>query len=98
MNARLELGAALARGFTTVRDVAGGDIGLSRAIAAGMLASPRYFFTGPAPVKQAATGIRARSTLDICFGHGHMCEVVDGVDPSGSGSVSVCAPARMRLR
>lgn len=31
---------ALARGFTTVRDVAGGDIGLARAIEAGLIPAP----------------------------------------------------------
>lgn len=91
LNARLRLGAALARGFTTVRDVAGGDIGLSRAIAAGMLASPRYFFTGPALSQTGGHGDPRSQHIDICFGHGHMCEVVDGVE-------SLRVAVRERLR
>lgn len=39
---------ALQRGFTTVRDVAGGDVGLQRALEEGVIAGPRYYFTGPA--------------------------------------------------
>jgi len=42
------LGRALARGFTTVRDPAGGDAGLARAIAENLIASPRYLWTGAA--------------------------------------------------
>lgn len=74
------LGRALARGFTTVRDVAGGDIGLSRAIDAGLLASPRYHFTGPALSQTGGHGDPRAPHIDLCFSHGHMCEVVDGAD------------------
>src|ERR1700691_4964073 len=42
------LGRALARGFTTVRDPAGGDAGLARAIAENLIPSPRYLWTGAA--------------------------------------------------
>src|ERR1700722_13267525 len=42
------LGRVLARGFTTVRDPAGGDAGLARAIAEHLLTSPRYLWTGAA--------------------------------------------------
>ncbi|MFN3924733.1 MAG: amidohydrolase family protein [Pseudarthrobacter sp.] len=44
---RLE--AALGRGFTSVRDVAGGDVGLATAIEEGLYPGPRYFFTCPPP-------------------------------------------------
>jgi imidazolonepropionase-like amidohydrolase len=40
------LARALARGFTTVRDVAGGDAGLAAAIDEGLLPAPRYLYTG----------------------------------------------------
>lgn len=74
------LGAALRRGFTTVRDVAGGDIGLARAIDTGLLAAPRYYFTGPAFSQTGGHGDPRSADVDICFSHGHMCEVVDGTD------------------
>lgn len=74
------LGAALKRGFTTVRDVAGGDIGLSKAVREGVFASPRYLFTGPALSQTGGHGDPRDEDLDLCFSHGHMCDVVDGVD------------------
>lgn len=74
------LGAALRRGFTTVRDVAGGDIGLSNAIAQGLLPSPRYYFTGPALSQTGGHGDPRTADIDTCFSHGHMCAIVDGVD------------------
>ncbi len=74
------LGAALRRGFTTVRDVAGGDAGLSNAIRAGLLASPRYLYTGPAMSQTGGHGDFRSSHLDQCI-HGRlMCEIVDGED------------------
>jgi imidazolonepropionase-like amidohydrolase len=36
----------LARGFTTIRDVGGGDFGLARAVEQGYFAGPRMFFGG----------------------------------------------------
>ncbi|WP_426303257.1 amidohydrolase family protein [Arthrobacter sp. R-11] len=75
---RLE--SALRRGFTTVRDVAGGDVGLSRAIKGGLFPSPRYYFTGPALSQTGGHGDPRSADLDLCFSHGHMCAVVDGVD------------------
>ncbi len=74
------LGAALRRGFTTVRDVAGGDIGLKRAVDGDVFPSPRYLFTGPALSQTGGHGDPRSEHVDVCFGHGHMCEVVDGVD------------------
>ena len=79
MGAR-RLRAALSRGFTTVRDVAGGDIGLARAIEQGLAPSPRYFFTGPALSQTGGHGDPRSADTDMCFSHGHVCEVVDGVD------------------
>ena len=42
------LGHALDCGFTSVRDVAGGDRSLARAIAEGLVRAPRYFYSGKA--------------------------------------------------
>ena len=80
INGTRRLERALKRGFTTVRDVAGGDIGLSRAIDASLFNSPRYLFTGPALSQTGGHGDPRAEHVDICFSHGHMCEVVDGVD------------------
>ena len=75
------LGEALSRGFTTVRDVAGGDIGLANAIKEGLLPSPRYFYTGPALSQTGGHGDPREADIDVCFSHGHMCEVLDGPEP-----------------
>lgn len=74
------LKAALGRGFTTVRDVAGGDAGLSVAIAQGLLPSPRYLWTGAALSQTGGHGDHRGAEQDLCFHGGHMCELVDGVD------------------
>lgn len=80
INGATRLTKALHRGFTTVRDVAGGDIGLARAIDADLFPSPRYHFTGPALSQTGGHGDPRAAHVDVCFSHGHMCEVVDGVD------------------
>lgn len=74
------LGAALARGFTTVRDVAGGDPGLAKAIRHGLLRSPRYLYTGPGLSQTGGHGDARPGDLDLCACGGHLAEVVDGVD------------------
>ncbi|WP_314173908.1 metal-dependent hydrolase family protein [Streptomyces winkii] len=71
---------ALRRGFTTVRDVAGGDIGLARAAETGLITAPRYLFTGPALSQTGGHGDARPADLDICLHGGHMNEVVDGVE------------------
>lgn len=80
VNGAARLGKALRRGFTTVRDVAGGDIGLLRARDTGVITAPRYFFTGPALSQTGGHGDPRSEHVDVCFSHGHMCEIVDGVD------------------
>jgi imidazolonepropionase-like amidohydrolase len=74
------LGSALRRGFTTVRDVAGGDIGLSNAVKNGLIESPRYYYTGPALSQTGGHGDPRSPDVDVCFTHGHMNSIVDGVD------------------
>jgi imidazolonepropionase-like amidohydrolase len=78
--AEQRLGAALSRGFTTVRDVAGGDSGLSNAIRAGLLTAPRYLYTGPAMSQTGGHGDPRSAHLDQCIHGRHMCEIVDGED------------------
>ena len=75
------LKAALARGFTTVRDVAGGDIGLQMAIDQGLIPGPRYLFSGQALGQTGGHGDMRPGHLSIGSLCNHMCEVVDGVDP-----------------
>ena len=75
---RLE--AALRRGFTTVRDVAGGDIGLRMAIEERLIDGPRYFFTGPGLTQTGGHGDARPGHLAIdVLGH-HVGEIADGVD------------------
>ncbi|MEU9889787.1 amidohydrolase family protein [Sphaerisporangium sp. NPDC051011] len=74
------LAAALGRGFTTVRDVAGGDPGLAKAIARGLIAAPRYLYTGPALSQTGGHGDPRPGDQDLCACGGHMAEIVDGVD------------------
>jgi imidazolonepropionase-like amidohydrolase len=75
------LRAALGRGFTTVRDVAGGEPGLARAIRTELILSPRYLYTGPALSQTGGHGDHRPGDLELytCSGP-HLAEVVDGVD------------------
>ncbi len=74
------LAATLRRGFTTVRDVAGGDAGLARAIDEGLIPSPRYLYTGAALSQTGGHGDPRGVDMDVCGCHAHGTEVVDGVD------------------
>ncbi len=82
--ARLLLEGALRRGFTTVRDVGGGDHGLWRAAEEGLFPSPRLYYCGRAFSQTGGHG-DARAPYDPgqlcgCQAHGALAEVVDGVD------------------
>lgn len=75
---------ALRRGFTTVRDVGGGDYGLWRALDEGWIEGPRLFYCGRAFSQSGGHGdIRAPhedESLCGCAGRGILAERVDGVD------------------
>ncbi|MGQ3081023.1 MAG: amidohydrolase family protein [Allorhizobium sp.] len=75
---------ALRRGFTTVRDVGGGDYGLWRSIEEGWVIGPRLFYCGRAFSQSGGHGdIRAPhedEALCGCAGKGILAERVDGVD------------------
>ena len=75
---RLE--GALRRGFTTVRDVAGGDIGLRMAIEEGLIGGPRYLFTGPGLSQTGGHADPRPGHLAIDVLRHHAGEIVDGVD------------------
>ena len=74
------LNSALRRGFTTVRDVAGGDIGLARAIDEGIIETPNYFYTGSALSQTGGHGDPRDPFFDLCCKDSHGVEVVDGVE------------------
>lgn len=80
LKARQRLERALRRGFTTVRDVAGGDIGITKALSQGLIDGPRYYFTGPALSQTGGHGDVRRADLDTCCLGRHSVEVVDGVE------------------
>lgn len=71
---------ALTRGFTTVRDVAGGDSGLAAALEAGFAVAPRYLYTGAALSQTGGHGDPRHGDLDHCALHSHLAEIVDGPD------------------
>lgn len=79
--ASTRLRSAQQRGFTTIRDVSGGDAGIARAIDEGWIASPRYLFTGAALSQTGGHGDGRPQHSDVCPCDGHSVEVVDGVDP-----------------
>jgi imidazolonepropionase-like amidohydrolase len=74
------LAAALGRGFTTVRDVAGGDAGLAAAIAEGLITAPRYLYTGAALSQTGGHGDPRAPWQELCGCGGLTTEVVDGAD------------------
>lgn len=78
------LRGALRRGFTTVRDAGGGDIGLALAIEQGIIEGPRFFFSGKALSQTGGHGdFRPGDEIDLCGCNsysGHTSRVVDGVD------------------
>jgi imidazolonepropionase-like amidohydrolase len=75
------LARALARGFTTVRDPAGGDAGLALAIAENLIPAPRYLWTGPALSQTGGHGDARGPDRETCPCYAYGSEVVDGVDP-----------------
>lgn len=80
INAVNRLQAALRRGFTTVRDVAGGDIGIQQAIESGLLVAPHYLFSGKVLSQTGGHGDVRLAEHDLEPGCDHTHEVVDGVD------------------
>jgi imidazolonepropionase-like amidohydrolase len=83
-HARRILEGALERGFTTVRDAAGADIGLFLAIEQGLIRGPRLFFAGRALSQTGGHGdARRAEEVQACDCHGYsgvLSRVVDGVD------------------
>lgn len=77
------LEGALQRGFTTVRDPGGGDIGLALAIDQGLIKGPRFLFGGRALSQTGGHGdMRGIGEDEFCncSYSGVICRVVDGAD------------------
>jgi imidazolonepropionase-like amidohydrolase len=89
------LGHALDCGFTTVRDVGGGDAGIARAVADGLIRGPRVFFAGRALSMTGGHGDFRDPFSAVgscgCSAEGRVALVVDGED-------AVRAAAREELR
>ena len=74
---------ALQRGFTTLRDPGGGDIGLHLAIEQRLIDGPRFFYGGKALSQTGGHGdMRPPHHVDPCncAYSGVICQIVDGVD------------------
>jgi imidazolonepropionase-like amidohydrolase len=72
----------LLRGFTTVRDAAGGDFGLARAVEEGLLVGPRLVFGGRALSQTGGHGdsrSRGRTALEAGYSYTTASSVCDGV-------------------
>lgn len=82
------LKASLDRGFTTVRDVAGGDVGLANALRDGLLDGPRLFYGGRLLSQTGGHGDWRPGDAELCYGDACACACVgntmgviaDGVD------------------
>ena len=83
--ASVVLNRLLDRGFTTIRDAAGGDWGLKQAVDDGLIAGPRLFISGRALSQTGGHGdFRRRtddSTMCSCSSALHLTSrIADGVD------------------
>ena len=81
------LGHALDCGFTTVRDIGGGDYSLAKAIADGLVRAPRFFYAGKILSMTGGHGdfrpLEQRShdhDLCSCGVVNWACRIADGVD------------------
>ena len=84
LEAHVLLEQSLERGFTTVRDAAGADVGLAVATERGLIKGPRIFYSGRALTQTGGHGdLRGAMHIEACacaqLG-GVMGCVVDGVD------------------
>ena len=78
------LKGTLHRGYTTVRDPAGGEVGLHLAISEGLMEGPRLYYGGKALSQTGGHGdMRPAEHIDSpcgCVPNDTFAEVVDGVD------------------
>src|SRR5205814_1800551 len=81
------LGFQLDCGFTTVRDVGGGDYSLARAIADGLVRAPRYLYSGKVMSMTGGHGDMRRlfeqpqyHAMCSCSVYNSFAKIADGVD------------------
>ncbi|WP_136659488.1 amidohydrolase family protein [Nitratireductor sp. XY-223] len=77
------LSGALDRGYTTLRDAGGGDLGLKLAIDEGLIDGPRFYFPGRALTQTGGHGdMRRRNYVEPCgcAYSGIVTQAVDGPD------------------
>lgn len=83
-HAKVILEGALRRGFTTVRDAGGGDVGLWLAIEQRLISGPRFFYAGKAISQTGGHGdMRPHDAIEPCLCghyHGSFSMLVDGPD------------------
>ena len=83
-HARVSLESSLKRGFTTVRDAGGADLGLALAVEQGLIAGSRVLFSGRAISQTGGHGdMRNQTRFEPCGCagyHGIVSQVADGVD------------------
>lgn len=83
LHAKRILEATLRRGFTTVRDAAGGDIELALALKSGLIDGPRFFYPGLALSQTGGHGdFRSPEHHEACTCHrsNTLAMLVDGAD------------------
>jgi imidazolonepropionase-like amidohydrolase len=84
VSASVLMRSMLRRGFTTVRDTAGGDFGMKAASDAGLVEGPRLFISGMAMSQTGGHGDFRRRTqgaaeCPCCAGLHYLARIVDGV-------------------
>jgi imidazolonepropionase-like amidohydrolase len=84
INGSIALKASLMRGFTSVRDTAGGDFGIKSAVERGLIDAPRLFISGQALSQTGGHGDFRKRTqgvlgCDCCSGLSYTARIADGV-------------------
>ena len=84
INGSIALKSALMRGFTSVRDTAGGDFGIKAAVEQGLIDAPRIFISGQALSQTGGHGDFRKRTqralgCDCCSGLAYTARIADGV-------------------
>ena len=84
INGSIALKASLMRGFTSVRDTAGGDFGIKAAVERGLIEAPRLFISGQALSQTGGHGDFRKRTqralgCDCCSGLAYTARIADGV-------------------
>ena len=98
IHATHRLKSMLDRGFTTVRDVAGGDFGLKRAVAEGLIPGPRLFISGQALSTTGGHGDSRKLTDPLQFSFGVATDGVAMLTRIVDGPTEVRRAVRDELR